>query len=530
MRVKNISFQDTGSFSKLLCDYLAENEDIKFLYDQFPNEKGFKKQLFYKQSQFSEHSRTVLGSSFKAQYKNVVMSKETQDALNSLLNTNTFTVVTGHQLNLFTGPLYFLYKIVSTINLAKELKKKFPTKNFVPVYWMATEDHDFEEVNHLFVNQNKISWDTDFNGPLGNQSTAGLALVFEKFSNEIGTSSNARYLKELFQKAYLEHTNLKDATRYLVNELFGNQGLLILDGNDKRLKEQFIPYFKNELLNQVAFKTVSDTNLFLAKNYKVQAHTREINLFYIKGKLRERILYKNKKYLINNTSISFSQTAILKELENHPEYFSPNVITRPLYQEVLLPNLCYVGGGGELAYWLQLKAFFKKSAIPFPILLVRNSVLLISKKQGLKLDQLGISSKELFMKQEALITKKVKELSTLSIDLTEQKEVLQQLFKDLLPLVKQTDRSFEGALKAQEKKQLKGLEYLEKRLLKAEKKKQKDLIIQAQTIQDHLFPRKGLQERNANFTDFYLEYGEAFIPALLRELKPLQLKFLILDI
>tara|TARA_B100000809_G_scaffold149298_1_gene146792 strand:- start:4567 stop:6159 length:1593 start_codon:yes stop_codon:yes gene_type:complete len=525
----NISFEKTGYFSKLICDYVGRKESVDKLYNNYPDLKGFEKQISLKEKQFSNKNREVLVSSLQKQYVSTKITEKTKNNINSLVGDNTFTTVTGHQLNVFTGPLYFLYKIASAINLAKELKHKFPENQFVPVYWMATEDHDFEEINHFFVGDKKIIWKVDSSGPVGRKLTSGFETVLEEFSNTIGDNKNANYLKQLFKKAYLEHNTLAEATRFLVNELFGVYGLVIVDGDDVDLKKQFSPFVEKELVDKYAHQSIANANSFLEENYNVQVNPREINLFYIEDELRERIIFENDTYKVNNTAIEFTKDEILDELKKSPEKFSPNVIMRPLFQEVVLPNLCYIGGGGELAYWFQLKNLFAKSNIVFPVLLLRNSVLLASEKQGAKLGRLNLSYQELFLKQQVLFDIKIKECSELPLDFEFQKNKLRELFDELKPLVAQTDVSFSGALEAQEKKQLKGLLNLEKRLLKAEKKKHVDVVNRIRILQDELFPRNGLQERNVNFAEFYIEYGENLIPTLLKELKPLGLLYTVLE-
>ncbi|HJR99289.1 MAG TPA: bacillithiol biosynthesis cysteine-adding enzyme BshC, partial [Flavobacterium sp.] len=447
-----ISYQNSGYFSNLMIDYLNEKKELRQLYNHFPKLENFKAQLTEKQDNFPFENRKILVSALEKQYENFVISETTLNHIKLLNDSNTFTITTGHQLNLFTGPLYFLYKIISTINLCKELKKNYPENNFVPIYWMATEDHDFEEINFFNLNGKKIQWKKDSFGPVGRLSTEGLEVVFEEFSKAIGISESANYLKDLFQKAYLEHTNLTDATRFLANELFKKEGLVIIDGDDTNLKQLFVPYVKEELLHQTSSEEVLKTNAHLA-DYKIQVNPREINLFYIEDNLRERIIFENNQYSILNTKMIFSETEILAELENHPEKFSPNVILRPLYQEVILPNLCYIGGGGELAYWLELKSNFEANKITFPMLLLRNSVLLATQKQAQKADKLDLSWADLFSTQNDLVTNKTKALSQFTIDFSEQKAHLQQQFVGLREMAKQTDKSFIGAVEAQEKKQ-----------------------------------------------------------------------------
>jgi bacillithiol biosynthesis cysteine-adding enzyme BshC len=318
---------------------------------------------------------------------------------------------------------------------------------------------------------------------------------------------------------------LADATRYLVNELFGRYGLLIVDGDDKILKQQFTPFAAKELSAQYAKKSMDQTNRFLEENYRLQVHPREINMFYIEKELRERIVLEKGIFRVLNTEKHFTEAELLKELEKYPEKFSPNVVLRPLYQEVVLPNICYVGGGGELAYWLQLKEVFQESKIPFPILLLRNSALLISEKQEQKLQKLNISKTDLFLEEESLVAKKIKELSALSLDFSVQKDNLRAQFLELREIAIQTDKSFEGALNAQEKKQQKGLENLEKKLRRAEKKKHQEQVQRIKLLKQTLFPRNGLQERNVNFSEFYLHYGENLIPALFKILAPFEQNF-----
>ena len=529
MKVHHIPFQETGYFSNLIGDYLDKSPELSQFYGNFPNMEGFKKQLELKQSSFGKSSRDTLVKALCKQYNDFNISDLTENNISSLAEENTFTITTGHQLNIFTGPLYFLYKIVSTINLTKQLAIKFPQHNFVPIYWMATEDHDFEEINYFNFKGKKVVWDRNSSGAVGRLNTEGFNTIFKAFSEELGNSNNANSIKKMFENAYLQHTNLTDATRYLVNELFGEYGLVIIDGDDALLKNEFAPIVKDELLNNTSFSQVSITSKKLVENYNIQVNPREINLFYLKDNLRERIIFENNEYKINNTSIVFSEEEILDEVTNSPEFFSPNVIMRPLYQEIILPNLCYIGGGGELAYWFQLKDYFSKVNAPFPILLLRNSVLLASKKQIVKLNKLKVTLKELFYKQEVLINKKVKEISEVSIDFSEQKLFLQEQFLDLKELAKQTDKSFLGAVKAQEKKQLNGLNNLEKRLLKAQKRKLSDVVSRMESLQNQLFPNQSLEERSRNFSEIYLELGTDLIPMLLEALQPLKLEFTVLE-
>jgi bacillithiol biosynthesis cysteine-adding enzyme BshC len=532
MPTDRITYQNSGYFTPIINDYLDQKSNLSNLYNHFPTIENFEKQIFEKATELNENGsskRKILTEVLQHQYAKIVISDLTKNNIQLLKNDNTFTITTGHQLNLFTGPLYFLYKIISTINLTKELKTNYPTYDFVPIYWMATEDHDFDEINYFNFKGKKFRWHKDSAGPVGRLSTKGLNEVFDVFSKELDLGINAENIKKIFEEAYLQHDNLADATRFLANALFGAYGLVILDPDNAELKRQFQPFVEEELLNQSAFKTVSKT-IESIKDYTIQVNPRAINLFYIEDNLRERIIFENDKFKINNSKIEFSESEILKELNLHPEKFSPNVIMRPLYEEVILPNLCYIGGGGEIAYWLELKAYFDHSKITFPILLLRNSLLLVTQKQAKKADSLGLSFSDLFLKQTDLINKKTKTLSSFSFDFSQQKKFLAKQFEDLYAITKQTDESFLGAVKAQEAKQKKGLENLERRLLTAEKRKHAEILARVAELQNELFPNKSLQERQTNFSEFYIEKGQDLISNLIATQKPLSNNFSIMVI
>ena len=526
-----ISFRDTNYFSKFICDYLDEKPELKSLYNRFPNLENFKSQIEEKKLSFSEKSRTTLVNVIKSQYKNIEASEATLQNIDSLNSENTFTITTGHQLNLFTGPLYFLHKIISTINLTTQLSEAYPKYNFVPVYWMASEDHDFDEINYFNFKGKKIQWNRNDGGPVGRFDTQGLDAVLDIVTAEFGPGKHADQLVSWFKDAYLNHNNLADATRYLANALFAEHGLVVLDADDRDLKRLFIPQMQKELFQQTGFECVSKTNTKLESlGYNIQVNPREINVFYIKDNLRERIVLEDNEYKVNTTNITWSKDSLIGELNQSPECFSPNVIMRPLYQEVILPNLCYIGGGGELAYWFQLKSNFETQNVTFPILLLRNSVLIKTSKQSGKQENLNISNSDLFLKRSNFINKRVRQISNIDIDFSEQIIHLEKQFSDLRQLAEETDKSFLGAVEAQEKKQIKGLKRLEKRLLKAQKRKLADQIERATELQEQLFPKNSLQERNTNFSELYLEFGASLIPELVKSLEPLKGEFTIVTI
>jgi bacillithiol biosynthesis cysteine-adding enzyme BshC len=527
--LEHVSYRDTHSFSNLILDYLDQHKDLKEYYGQYPNIQNFKTQLDQKSSNYDDEHRITLTESLTSQCADLPKTAAVDKNIRLLKQHSTFTITTGHQLNLFTGPLYFFYKIVGAINLCKQLKTAYPANDFVPVFWMATEDHDFDEIQFFHIDDKKIVYDRDASGAVGRLDTRGLSEVSRVLDIALGQSPFKQELLDLFEKSYLKNLSLAKATRVLVHELFKHTGLVILDADDRDLKSLARPFFKKELTLQTSYQEVSKTLENWPDKYKIQVNPREINLFYLTADSRERLIRKDGQYFIDNTQLSFSEENLMDELDEHPEKFSPNVILRPLYQEILLPNLCYIGGGGELAYWLQLKEMFRSYNVSFPMLLLRNSVAVVPQTAFAKAEKLDLSIPDLFLPDHKLEEAVVRNVSSIAIDFSPQRTHLQKQFKSLYSLAEDTDASFVGAVAAQEKKQLNGLDHLEKRLLKAQKRKLNDQVERAVILKHTLFPSGKLQERHTNFSEIYKDYGPNFLENLLKKLDPLDQRFMVLS-
>jgi len=374
---------------------------------------------------------------------------------------------------------------------------------------MASEDHDFHEVNHIHLFGEKLEWNNAQKGAVGRMSLEGIEAVLDDLDKLLGDGENANHLSLLFKDAYLKHANLADASRYLVNALFGKYGLVILDGDDIRLKQQFISIVKKDVLHQGFFETITKCTQDLAKEYKAQAFVRDINFFHLSDGGRKRLEGK----------------VLENEIDSNLENISPNVLMRPLYQEMVLPNLAYVGGGAEVAYWMQLKTAFEQEQIPLPILVLRNSMLWVEQKQVNKWQNLGFNLADLFLDEHQLHQQYVSRQTNLN--LTQELKDLKNVFEQILS--KTTDKGLQSSVLAEQQKQQNSFEKLEKKLLKSEKKKHKDSLNQITQLKAKLFPNNSLQERYDNFIPFYLKHGDNFIEILQKELSPLDAKFVILS-
>jgi bacillithiol biosynthesis cysteine-adding enzyme BshC len=529
MKATYIDYSETRSFSEGLIRYLANDPELAPFSSERADIEGFRNLINRKKTLAD---REVLTEVLKEQYSSIGRPANTsvQQNIELLLNDNTYTVCTGHQLNLFTGPLYFIFKIITAINLAKELKSSFPDKDFVPVYWMATEDHDFAEINHTYISGKKISWNHEAVGATGRLQTAGIEKAIKEYQSILGISENAEYLSNLISKAYTEHKNLADASRYLVNSLFEDYGLLILDADDSRLKKQFSTIIADDIIQQNSFKNISEANNKLAEaGIEAQVNPREINFFYLLDGLRERIVYENDRYNILHSEISFSEENLRQEINEHPERFSPNVVMRPLYQEVILPNLAYIGGGAEVIYWLQLKQNFDHYGVDFPVLLLRNSAMFSSLNLENKLNRLDLSMKDIFKNVEELKKEWVLKHTEHSLNLHDEWQELSSIFEKIKLRTYKIDPSLSPSSEAVKARLHRAIKNLEVKLMKAEKRNFSDALSQIELVKGKLFPKGGLQERSENFGLFYVKHGKNFIQTLIENFKPLDLKFTILE-
>lgn len=517
LKKQSLAYAKTGFFSKIALDYLSENEGLKPFYGRFPSPAAFKDQMRDKAENYPH--RSALTTVLENQYSRAKLKSHSLELLKS---DNAFTITTGHQVCLFTGPLYFFYKIITAINTCKKLKETYPDNHFIPVYWMATEDHDFEEANHFHLPSGKIEWESGQGGAVGRMETEGMDQVVDEMRDQLGIGYSSGELIDLFTKAYVKHKTISEATRFLVHQLFGSYGVLVIEADDPELKKLAIPAFTKELVSSASANAMGKTDKALTENgYNLQVEPHDINLFYLDDQLRERIEKDDSgTYKVLRTNKEFSREEILAELQKSPEKFSPNVILRPLYQEIILPNLAYVGGGGELAYWFQLKSVFEAFGVTFPILMLRNSVMVVGAPTHERMNQLGITIEDIFRPQQELEDELVRSATSQSLELDKERENLEEVFLSIEARLRKINGDLEKSVRSGYARTDRIVRNLEKKMMRAERKKQEILIGRLNKIYEFLFPRGGLQERNMNFAPMYLAYGKTFVEQLVENLDP----------
>lgn len=506
--MESISFDKTGCFNQFFLDYVNRKENLKpFISDFFSKESLKNPFLDFKY-------REELYSSLQNQYKEVGL--EPPEQLSALLDNSTHTITTGHQLCLFTGPLYFHYKIMSTIKLAKEASTN--DRKVLPVFWMATEDHDFEEINHFHDLDKTYRWDTNQSGAVGEFSLDDMGDFLDSIPSDYD------WMKVFYKKS----KTLSEATRKIVHHLYGDKGLIIIDANRPELKRIFLSQMKNELSFQVSFNEVSKTNNEILKNqYKVQVNPREINLFYKHNGVRERIIKIEGNYQVNNTNLKWKEKEFFDIIEEQPDLVSPNVILRPVYQQTILPNIAYIGGPGELIYWLQLKSTHDKFQVPFPLLVPRDHILYLDKVDLNKKEKLSLSNQDLFASSNQ-IKKVIVEKSDNQIDIESFEFQSQLILNNLQKEVVDLDFSLHQFMEAEKKRIEKEFNRIRKKVNRAVELKENIQLSRISDLMSKLRPSGSLQERRLNFLTYY-KLNTHFLDEIYLHIDPTNLSFKIVS-
>ncbi len=522
----HIPYRQTGFFSKIVIDYLNGDEKLKPFYNYAPDVAGIKQAV--KDRKDFNYDRKLLVEELKNQYQGLNVSAKLAHHLELLLLPNTFTITTAHQPNIFTGPLYFVYKILHAIKLAESLQQELSDYNFVPVFYMGSEDADLEELGSVTINGRKYQWQTKQTGAVGRMKVdKAFIQLMNELHGQLAVQPHGEEILTLFRICYKEGKTIQQATLELVNALFGEYGLVVLIPDNANLKRPFIPVVERELKEQFSHNIVERTLSDLSKYYKEQAGGRDINLFYLLDDKRERIELRNSKFEVQSLGLQFDEADILNELKQHPERFSANVILRGIFQEMILPNVAFIGGGAEIAYWLELKNVFEVAKVPYPVLVIRNSFLILTREQQELFQSLGFLIEDIFKSERELINQYTLRESHHQLSLSEEKGELNSFYQKLHDTLLSLDPTLSEHVNALQAKSLKKVDALEKKMLRSAKRKFEAEQRKIHKIKTLLFPNDGLQERVENIAGFYAKEGAGVINKMYEDSLALEQAFTI---
>ena len=516
--IAQIPFTQLESTPKLIKDYisgnLASDADLRLSVGSVTEKIEQKKKTF------SPQKRALISDVFNEQMKGLPLTALQTTHLRKLREDNTFTITTGHQLNLFSGPVFFIYKILQTIKTANVLNELLPEYHFVPVFWMATEDHDFEEIHAFHTREKSYAISAQTGGAVGRIKPENVNFI-QDLENEFRDTPYGKELIHFARKAYRENHDLATSTAILVQELFSEYGLLFLNGDDATLKREMIPIFEREINSHLLYQATADTIEKLTRRYaKVQVNPREINLFHLTN-TRERIIPSAKNHFTTARNTPWSKEKILHELHSSPENFSPNALLRPAYQETVLPNIAYIGGNAEIAYWLELDDYFKTIHTPLPLLIPRHSMLWLNEKIINKLNKNELSLEMIMLPLDKWIEKKIIVNQDLAQLLTHQEQLLITSLERIESSAGATDITFSHLVKAEKQRLIKSFNRMKKRLWRAEKRKNEEKIAWLASLYEEIHPNHTWQERHWNYSVFFSQGGREWFNACYEAIQPM---------
>ena len=524
-----LPYEQTGFFSKTILDYLDQKDTLQPFYLHPVSIEGMQAAIQQRQA-FQQH-RDVLVDVLKQQYQNLPVTEKLKQNLELLSYENTVTITTAHQPVIFTGPLYFAYKILHAVKLAETLKMQLPQHNFIPVFYMGSEDADLDELGTINVDGKEYKWNTNQTGAVGRMKIDKAFLdLLHQLQNQISVLPFGDELIQIFKRCYRPDSTIQQATLEVVNELFGEYGVVVLIADHPKLKRLLSAVFRKEIEEQFSHVQVDKTVAQLSEYYKVQAGGREVNLFHLLDDSRERIEKIGDEFIVQNKNLRFTKEELLNELEHHPDRFSPNVILRGVLQETVLPNIAFIGGGGELAYWLELKNVFEAAQVPYPVLVLRNSFLFISPKQAEKIKGLGFALNDFFKGEFELINSLVKQTSDNKLSIDEEVQQAKELFTKIQQTTHKIDVTLSEHTAALSVLMEKKLMALEKKILRAEKRKYDTQQRQIEALKQQLFPNNNLQERVENISGWYARYGKHFIDLIYKNSLAMEQQFTIITL
>ncbi len=522
-----IAYEQTGYFSAIVADYLNDAETLRPFYKHTPTIEGIENAI--EERKLFPYQRSLLVHELREQYAGLPLNDIVKHNIELLLKENTYTITTAHQPNIFTGPLYFIYKILHTIKLAATLNEQLPHHQFVPVFYMGSEDADLEELGYININGTKYEWNTKQTGAVGRMKVdKAFIQLIDNIHGQLGVLEFGHEIVSIFKQAYTEGKTIQQATLELVNALFGKYGLIVLIPDNAKLKTVFHEVVQKELQEQFSSAAVSKTIQLLSQHYKVQAGGRALNLFYLLDDIRDRIEIADSGFKLANSAKSWSKEAMLRELAEHPERFSANVILRGVFQEMILPNVVFIGGGGELAYWLELKSVFEAVQVPYPVLVLRNSFVLVHSKNQHLLKKLHLTIPQIFEKEETILNNITRRESNNKLHLKDEIAELKNTYRMVKDITAKIDPTLAEHTAALETKTIHRLQELEKKMLRAEKRKLKEETAQLHQLKENLFPKTNLQERMENISSFYGKYGADLLDLLLKHSLALEQQFTVI--
>ncbi len=521
-----INFSDIPGNQNLFLDYIYEFENVREYYKHNFRNKDSYVNLFKSISDSRKDKQLNLSAIIKNQYSSLQnISNKTLRNIELIDKEKTIAVVTGQQLGIIGGPLYTVYKILTTIRLANQLTERYDEFKFVPVFWLEGDDHDFNEVRsiNLFDNENQvinIGYKEEINDDDTKQSIGkinfdeALNEFLNKYESSLRDSDFKNELVSKLKECYQVGKSFKQSFKQLLFWLFDEFGLIIFDPQDPQVKNLLKPIFKKEV-NDFSIHTqkLIQTSAKLEELYHAQVKVKPVNLFYHTDDGRYSVEPVDDVFKLRRKRKQFTKDEILAEIETSPERFSPNVLLRPICQDYLLPTGFYIGGPSEIAYFAQVTPLYDFYNIETPIIFPRSSATILEKNVATGLDKYDLSMNDIFLGLDELKEKVIASLSENNIEnaFEEASKEIELTFDKIKENLFAVDKTLVDSSGRYKDRIMSSLVELKSKAIKAQETKHETTIRQLTRLSNLLYPLGNLQEREINFTYFYNKYGKDFI-------------------
>lgn len=543
-----INFSDIPGHQNLFLDYLYEFDNVKKYYKKNFRDKDEFPKHFHQISKSNYHQREKIAEIILNQYKNRTPSEKTLKNIEQIKTDNSLMIITGQQLGILGGPFYTFYKIITAIKLASFLNQKYDEYNFIPIFWLEGDDHDFTEISSIkiFDNENNLTQIT-YNDNLPtdeNRGNIGKLLINEninQFFEELAKNFRDSEFKEknldFLKSIYKSDRSFSLAFSELMFHFFDKEGLILFDPQDKNVKDLLKPIFSNEIKNfRKHTEKLIEVSAELEDMYHAQVKVRPINLFmnYENGRYliepleptnlssQEKIEEKSdKQFRLKGKRVKFSEDELMNQINNFPENFSPNVLLRPICQDYLFPTSFYIGGPSEVSYFAQVMPLYELFNVNSPIIYPRSSATLIEKNIQTIIERYNINLLDCFISKEKVTENILNNISSINIE-----EVFDKVSKNIFDsnellnkYIVKIDQTLSGAVERNFNKIKNHIEELKQKTFEAEKRKNETVIRQLNKIFNTIFPNNNLQEREINYFYFANKYGLDFIDFIFKKLE-----------
>ena len=460
-------------------------------------------------------------------------SPQTIRNIDLLRRPGTLAVVTGQQVGLFGGPLYTIYKALTAVKLSQHLRTLFPENEFVPVFWLEGEDHDFEEVHKLgLLDAESRLQAVDYlpggtlpernPGPVGEIAfDETLERTFEALQAVLGRTEFTDGVLTALRRFYRPGATFGGAFASWLSYLFQDHGIVFLSAHSPALKRILSPLFKRELEDfPRTSQLVISRSAEIEKTYHAQIKPKSINLFMFHKGGRYPIEPREIDFSLKGTRHFLQKEEILTLALEHPELFSPNVVLRPLAQDTILPTVAYVGGPAEIAYHAQLQPVYEALELTQPVLFPRASATIVEERLRRVADKYAVTVAEFFQQPDQITARVLDQIGDVKVDsiFRETHGRLKDALNELRFGLRELDPTLLGALDGVTERMGKNLDVLKGKATEAQKRRNETALRQLERASQSLMPGGALQERQLSALYYLNRYGPDFVRWLHSEL------------